>query len=404
VEKLEEMRGEFTYFYPPQARHSGRDLISNHLTYMVFCHNGIWPRELWPQGIVVNGSVLMEGAKMSKSLNNIIPLINAIEMFGADPLRLSLMITAEPLKDADFSPDLAKNMRDNLERFNQRAMKIIEGGKGSDLDLKPIDQWMLSRLQGYIAEANEAMKELKVRKTIHAAIYNLNQDLDWYEKRISQDRELEDRLNAIQYVEWTILDTQVRLLAPFTPHLCEEIWEAMGGEGYVAFAEWPQVDPTLVKPGVESLESTIQNIVEDIQNITRVTGIEPGKIHLYTADDWKWRIYMEALALASKDNLDVGTLIRSSLRDDDMRSRAKDVSSFARVIVDDVIRLPENLFDLRMEMGQVNEVLLLQDASSFLESEFKCTMAISAESDPWIEDPAKRANRSKPYRPAIYVA
>jgi hypothetical protein len=57
-----------------------------------------------------------------------------------------------------------------------------------------------------------------------------------------------------------------------------------------------------------------------------------------------------------------------------------------------------------MEMGQVNEVLLLQDASAFLESEFKCTMAISAESDPWIEDPAKRANRSKPYRPAIYVA
>ena len=403
-EKLDEIRGEFKYFYPPQARHSGRDLISNHLTYMVFCHNGIWPREMWPQGIVVNGSVLMEGAKMSKSLNNIIPLINAIEMYGADPLRLSLMITAEPLKDADFSPDLAKNMRDNLERFNQRALKIIEGGKGTGTNLKPIDQWMLSRLQSYIAEANEAMKELKVRKTIHAAMYNLNQDMDWYQNRISRDHEQEDRLDAIRYIEWTILETQVRLLAPFTPHLCEEIWEAMGGEGFVAFADWPQVDPDLVKADMESLESTIQSIVEDIQKITRVTGIEPTKIHLYTADDWKWRVYMEALDLASSDKLDVGTLIRASLRDDDMRSRAKEVSGFARIIVEDVIRLPENLFDLRKEMGQVNEVSLLQDASSFLEAEFKCELIISAESDPWIEDPAKRANRSKPYRPAIYVA
>jgi leucyl-tRNA synthetase len=109
-ENLRDLREEFTYFYPLDARHSGRDLISNHLTYMLFCHEGIWTPENWPRGIVVNGSVLMEGGKMSKSLNNIIPLINAIEMFGVDPLRLSLMITAEPLKDADFSPDLAKNM------------------------------------------------------------------------------------------------------------------------------------------------------------------------------------------------------------------------------------------------------------------------------------------------------
>jgi len=403
-EKIEEIRGEFKYFYPPQARHSGRDLISNHLTYMVFCHNGIWPREMWPQGIVVNGSVLMEGAKMSKSLNNIIPLINAIEMYGADPLRLSLMITAEPLKDADFSPDLAKNMRDSLERFNQHALKIIEAGKGTGTNLKTIDQWMLSRLQGYIAEANEAMKELKVRKTIHAAIYNLNQDLEWYQKRVSREREQEDRLDAIRYVEWTILDTQVRLLTPFTPHLCEEIWEAMNGEGFVAFADWPQVDPNLVKDDMESLESITQSIMEDIQKIIRVTKIEPSKIHLYAADDWKWRIYLEALGLAAKDNLDVGTLIRAALRDDDMRSRAKEVSGFARIIVEDVIRLPESLFDLRKEMGQINEVSLLQDASTFLEAEFKCELVVSAESDPWIEDPAKRANRSKPYRPAIYVA
>jgi leucyl-tRNA synthetase len=402
-DKLEELRREFTYFYPMDARHSGRDLISNHLTYMVFCHDGIWPRDMWPRGIYVNGSVLMEGAKMSKSLNNIIPLINAIDMFGADPLRLGLMITAEPLKDADFSPDLAKSMRDNLEKFSARAQEIIKQGKGSLKDMRDIDRWMLSKLQGYIAEADEAMKELKVRKTIHAALYELNQDLDWYLKRVARYRDNKDRKKAIHHVEWTVLDTQVRMLTPFTPHLCEEIWEMMKGDGLVAFAEWPKVDQSLISRDSEELERIIQNSLEDVQNITKVTNITPAKVHFYAADGWKWKMYLKALELAKRSTLDVGTLIKEAFKDEEMKIRSKVVPGFARALVDDIIKLPAQDVEIRLKMGQLNEVTILQDAASFLEAEFGCPVVFSGESDPWIEDPAKRANRAKPYRPAIYV-
>jgi len=403
ADKLMEIHKEFSYFYPLDARHSGRDLISNHLTYMVFCHDGIWPRELWPRGIVVNGSVLMEGGKMSKSLNNIIPLINAIEGFGADPLRLSLMITAEPLKDADFSPDLARNMGDNLERFHKRAMDIVEQGGGSPENLRDIDRWMLSRLQSYIAEADEALKELKVRKTIHAAMYNLNQDMDWYQKRVARQMDTPERAEAIRYVEWRALDTQVRMMTPFTPHLCEEIWEKMGGDGFVAFAEWPSVDESYVSQESEVLEGMIRTSMEDVQKITRVTGISPEKIHFYTADGWKWKIYLKALDLARRGQLEVGTLIREAFKDDEMKARSKAVPGYARQIVEDVIRLPDAEVELRLDMGQLNEVNVLTDAVSFIEGEHDCEVAVSAESDPWTEDPAKRAHRAKPYRPAIYV-
>jgi leucyl-tRNA synthetase len=401
VEKLVELRDEFLYFYPLNARHSGRDLISNHLTYMVFCHNGIWPRDMWPQGIVVNGSVLMEGSKMSKSLNNIVPLINAIETYGADPLRLSLMITAEPLKDADFSPDLAKSMHDNLERFYKRAMKIVEQGQGSSVNLRDIDRWMLSRLQGHISEANNAMKELRIRKTIHAALYNLNQDLDWYLKRVnSKDKE---RINSVKFVEWKVLNTQVRLLTPFTPHLCEEIWEAMNSEGFVAFTDWPEYDEASIRRDSEEIERIIQTCVEDVQNIIKVTKISPERIHFYTADGWKWKIYLRALELAYKEKLDVGTLIRDAFKDEEMKARSKIVPGFVRSIVDDVIKLPNQTRRQRMKLKHINEVNILQDAVEFLKKEFGCEVIISGESDPWIEDPANRANRSKPYRPAIYV-
>lgn len=403
-EKLMDMRDEFEYFYPLDARHSGRDLISNHLTYMIFNHDAIWPRDKWPKGIVVNGSVLMEGEKMSKSLNNIIPLIDAINRFGADPLRLGLMITAEPLKDADFSPDLAKNMGDNLERFYNKAIEIASRELPDEKpQLYDLDHWMLSKLQGHITDANEAMKEMKIRKTIHSALYDLNQDWDWYKKRTAVNKTHEERIRAINYVENKILDSQVRMLTPFTPHICEEIWEELGGDGFISFSQWPEVDEGLIQKDSEEKEKIIQNMVEDIQKIISVTGIESQDIHIYTADLWKWKIFMKGLELKEKDELNVGALIKEAFKDDENKARADKVPNFTRSIVEDIQRMPGEIIQIRREMGVINEAKLLQDAEDYLMEEFGADIHVNTESDPWIEDPENRAERAKPYRPAIYV-
>ncbi len=403
VEDLENIRAEFDYFYPLDARHSGRDLISNHLTFMIFNHDAIFPREKWPRSIVVNGSVLYKAQIMSKSLYNIIPLADAVDRFGADPFRLTLMITAEPLKDVDFSPDMAKSIADNLERFYAGAIEVASEPVDEDVELTEIDRWMLSRLQGYIMEANEAMTEMKARKTIHAALYNLNQDLDWYRRRVEAYKKRGDRKRAIRHVLGKVVDTQVRLLAPFTPHLCEEIWEAIGNEGFVAFAQWPQPDKTLVRPDAEELESVIKGNIEDVQKITQVTGITPNDVHFYTATGWKWKVYLKALELAKAGKLDVGTLIRESFKDDELKARAREVPAFARGIAEEVKKTPAETVKRRIEMGVVNEAKLLEDAASFFEAEFGCSVTIAEESDPWIHDPENRATRARPYRPAIYV-
>ncbi|KON31314.1 hypothetical protein AC482_01070 [miscellaneous Crenarchaeota group-15 archaeon DG-45] len=403
VEGLEALRAEFAYFYPLDARHSGRDLIPNHLTFMIFNHDGIFPRGLWPRGIVVNGSVLMEGQKMSKSLKNIIPLADAIDIFGADPLRLALMITAEPLKDADFSRELARSMQENLEKFYAKAMEIASATDEDDFEPPDIDRWMMSRLQRAIEEVTEAMEEMRVRRAIHAAFYNLNGDLDWYLRRTAGQRRQERRSRAVQHVLRAALEAQVKMLAPFAPHLCEEIWEALGGEGLVSFAPWPGVDEASIRLDAEEMEATIRASLEDVQNIIRVTGIEPSGVHFYTATGWKWKVYLKALELAAGGVLDVGTLIRESFKDEELKARAGEVPAFARVIIEDAKRTPAETARRRLEMGVVNETRLLQDASDFLEAELGCEVSISGETDPWIRDPEKRAARAKPYRPAIYV-
>ena len=85
IKTVEQMRAEFMYFYPLDSRHSGRDLVPNHLTFMIFNHTAIFPEKHWPRQIATNGSVMMEGAKMSKSFGNIIPLREGLATFGADP-------------------------------------------------------------------------------------------------------------------------------------------------------------------------------------------------------------------------------------------------------------------------------------------------------------------------------
>lgn len=125
ISLLEEIRNEFTYFYPVDSRHSGRDLVPNHLTFFIFNHVALFEKRFWPRQIVVNGSVLMEGKKMSKSLGNIIPLRTAIQEYGADTIRLAILISSELLQDADFSFDTAKSIRMKLLEFHTLSQQQI---------------------------------------------------------------------------------------------------------------------------------------------------------------------------------------------------------------------------------------------------------------------------------------
>jgi leucyl-tRNA synthetase len=97
-------------------------------------------------------------------------------------------------------------------------------------------------------------------------------------------------------------------------------------------------------------------------------------------------------------------MIREAFKDEEMKTKQKEVPTYARTLLDEVKKLPEATLKLRRGMGHVNETTLLQDAERFLRAEFGCDVTVSGESDPWIDDPAKRASRAKPYRPAIYVA
>ena len=405
VKTIEQMRTEFMYFYPLDSRHSGRDLVPNHLTFMIFNHTAIFPQKHWPRQIATNGSVMMEGAKMSKSFGNIIPLREGLATFGADPIRLSVLSTAELLQDADFNPTIAKSMRERLEKLYTFASKTTKppSEKTTKTKLAAIDRWMLSRLEQHIRNATEAMNKLAVRKAIQTVLYELDRDFQWYQKRISDGKEDSKRKAATTHVFHEVLDAQTRMLAPVAPHTCEEIWEMLGGRDFIARTPWPTPDRTRIDVKAEENETLIMNVLEDTQNIMKATGAKPKKICYYTAAPWKWKAYLKALEKSASAKVLQKDLIRQLMQEPDLRANAKEVAKFIGQIPDEINRMSEETRQRRTQTGLVDESEALEEAKNFFKKELNAEIHVYNEEDTERHDPKQRAQLAKPYRPAIYI-
>jgi len=258
VEKnlLEEIRNEFSYFYPVDSRHSGRDLVPNHLTFFVLNHVAIFPENNWPQQIVVNGSVLMEGKKMSKSMGNIIPLRQAIQEYGADPIRLAIIISAELLQDADFNLESITGIRNKLVSLLEECSKL-KPGKMDDLQAE--DRWIQSKLFKLVPEVSAAIEKMRLREALHGILYTFDSDISWYIKRANAKGR--DNISTMLY---HLNCTRVLMLSPFAPHIAEEMWEKLGQSGLVSSSDWPDVSGDVIDVNAIQSEDLLKGIMEDI--------------------------------------------------------------------------------------------------------------------------------------------
>ncbi|MDI9644652.1 MAG: leucine--tRNA ligase, partial [Candidatus Verstraetearchaeota archaeon] len=396
---LEAMRSEFNYFYPLDSRHSGRDLVPNHLTFFIFNHVAIFPEAYWPRQIAVNGSVLMDGKKMSKSLGNIIPLHKAIKIYGADTLRTSILSASELLQDADFSDGQAKSIRAKLIDFYKLALLFSDAGK---LELPPAgtdqaDRWILSRVQRVVAQTDASMQCLRMREAIQWSFFTLQQDLEWYMKRRAEHCQDPRTRSIIKYV----IETIVRLMAPFAPHICEEIWESFGNKGFVSTAEYPRPDPSLIDEVAEISEDLLKSLVSDTTEIIRVTGITPSLICIYTAQKWKWDLYLMALA-AMENGADPKNLIRELMKDPETRKRGGEAAKFISSISQCVVTLPREERRKLLRTSGIDENAFIREEIPFLSGYFKCKVEVQEAESPSY-DPKKRSGQASPLRPAIYV-
>jgi leucyl-tRNA synthetase len=396
---LNGIRNEFEYFYPVDLRHSARDLVSNHLSFYIFHHSTLFPERHWPKGIVANGFVLMEGAKMSKSLQNIMPLRQAIARFGADPVRVGVIATAELGQDTDFSEGLAASIQERLVSLMGQAKGLGRKKGAGKSKLSSLDRWMVSRLTSAVESTTNALDRLRVREAINIILYHLDNDIAWYKRRLGPKKRGPDNRDRVLR---KVLEARARLLAPLAPHTAEEIWNRLGNRGFVVKADWPKVEAAERDVVAEGAEDLIRQVMEDTNEIAKATGIMPKNIVYYAAADWKWHVYLKALGWA-EEKRKPGDFIKEVMADSQLRSLGKVAADYSSEVIQQANQMPDEMRQARLRNGIVAEKPVFADSIEFFQREFKCRVEVWKEGDSGMNDPKGRARLSEPYRPAIYL-
>lgn len=126
LEILKQMKKEFKYWYPLDLRVSGKDLVNNHLTMSLFNHYMIWQDEKYlPRSYGVNGYLMLNGEKMSKSDGNFMTMRDAIDTFGVNATRF-VLASSDGIEDGNFDCDLAKSIPEKFIRELEWMKECIE--------------------------------------------------------------------------------------------------------------------------------------------------------------------------------------------------------------------------------------------------------------------------------------
>ena len=394
AEKVKEIQDEFNYWYPLDWRLSAKDLVGNHLSFLMFHHSAIYPKDKWPRGTVVFGMGLLEGNKMSSSKGNVILLKDAIKDYTADVVRLFLMASAEPWQDFDWREKEVLGTKRRLEWFREFAARVEEI-KGSPLDLsnieeveltRTIDLWMISQLNQHIKNATEALEVFQTRQALQDSLFLLKKDVDHYLYRVKHIIDAQDP--AVIYVLSTVLEAWIRLLAPFTPHTSEELWSTYGGDGFVSEAKWPEYNEELVSVEIEKSEDLVENIIKDIAHIKQMVGEDVEKVHIYLAPDWKWDLYKIADEVGKPDIGQImGRAIGAKIHDD-----KKEIAMVAKKIGKEITKT--------RYIGKINESEILSDALDYIKEECGNEVIIHTDDS---YDPQNKAKNAMPYKPAIFM-
>ena len=395
IKTIYEIRQEFSYFYPVDSRHSGRDLVPNHLTFFVLNHVAIFPENNWPLQIVVNGSVLMDGKKMSKSMGNIIPLRQAIRDYGADPIRLAIIISAELLQDADFNLESVSGIKNKLISLLDECSKL-KPGKLDNLQAE--DKWILSKLQSLISGVSSSIEKMRLREGLHGNLFSFEGDLKWYLKR-AKAKGRDDYSGVLHEIN----TKRVCMLSPFAPHIAEEMWEKLGNSGLVSQSSWPAVSDDVIDAQAIQSEELLKSIMDDVANIIKVTKMTPKKIMIYTANAFKSKAYHFILEKVMAGQTNMGAIMKELIANPETANIKKN-PDFVQRTIKDILSEPVEIRKTKLETAEFDEkALIASELSSITKADFGADVQVFSESDSGIYDPKGKARHARPFKPAILI-
>jgi leucyl-tRNA synthetase len=389
---LDEMRAEFLYWYPFDLRNSAKELVPNHLSFCIFHHAALFPPEHWPKGISVNGMLMVEGQGMHKSKGNFITMKGAVEKYGADATRCGLLLGAEGMDDPDWRAENISDLQTKFESLIGFASPIIASAKKEEDTM--LERWLQSKLQCRIKEVTESLDELKTRTALQVALFEIWNDLRWYIQR---------KGNTEAKALGEVVKAWLKMLAPFAPFLCEELWSQTGEKDFISISKWPKFDADKIDVAAEEQETLIIDLMTDTSNILKATKITPKRICFYTTALWKWQVYFKILDKTVSGEAKIGELMKEIAADKDLKPHMKEIAGLVPRVIKVLTKVSGQRKSNMQKVKVVDEQAILAGAIGFLGGRFNAEVMVYREDDPKRFDPKNRALMALPYQPAIYL-
>jgi leucyl-tRNA synthetase len=227
--------------------------------------------------LLAQGMVNKDGAKMSKSKGNVVSPDEIIEKYGADTGRLFILFASPPEKDLDWSDRGVEG----CFRFLKRVWRLVDRYAGT-----------VSAAGG---SAPPSEDEKTLRQAFHSALKKVTVDI---EERFNFNTAISAIMEAVNAAyRYTrkkgenvhagtmaeILPMLVLMLAPFAPHLGEEMWQRLGQRESVHLQSWPEYDPTALQ--VEEVEIAVQVNGKVRAHLTVSSGLEKAELEKIAAAD-----------------------------------------------------------------------------------------------------------------------
>ncbi len=214
-------KDKLKYWLPVDWYNGGMEHVTRHLIYSRFWHRFLYDIGEVPVpepyakrsglGLVLGA----DGVKMSKSRGNVVDPDDVIKKYGADTLRTYIMFMSDYSASAPWKESGVKGCKRFLERV--ASLADIASGSGTTGKLESI-------MNKTVKKVSQDIEDMKFNTAIAAMMTCLNE------------------INEVGSLTKDELSVFLRLLCPFAPHLCEEMWEQLGGEGLCSTAQWPDYD------------------------------------------------------------------------------------------------------------------------------------------------------------------
>ena len=228
-------RKKMEYWMPVDWYNGGMEHVTRHMIYSRF-----WHHFLYDMGIVntpepyakrsAQGMILgSDGDKMSKSKGNVVDPLDIVNEYGADALRTYVLFMGDYGAAAPWNDSSVRGCK----RFLERVAGLTD-----------------------IMTEEPAAKDMEVK--IHKAIKKVSSDVEAmkFNTAIACLMTLINEIYAVGKISKNDLVIFIKLLCPFAPHLCEEIWETIGGEGLLSLSQWPEYEES--KTVEDSIEIGVQ--------------------------------------------------------------------------------------------------------------------------------------------------